>query len=246
MFHIEEVESDKYIEVRLTGKLTKEAYDEFVPLAEEQIKERGKVRMLVVMHDFHGWDMAAVWEDTKFGFRHFRDIERLAIVGESQWEKWMTLVCRPFTMAKIKYFDASEVDAARAWMEQDHIPLSHQWIESKRILVLQPSDPLTSSDFEQVAQEVDPIIESGGPLGGLMVEAKSFPGWANLSSMFSHFRFIKNHHHDIKRVALVTDDSVLSHLPSLADHFVAAELKHFDHADKATAMDWLAEAEQAT
>jgi hypothetical protein len=27
-------------------------------------------------------------------------------------------VCKPFTMAKIKYFDAAEVDAAKAWLAE--------------------------------------------------------------------------------------------------------------------------------
>jgi ATP-binding cassette subfamily B protein len=44
--------------------------------------------------------------------------ERIALVGEKAWEKWMAKVCKPFTMAKIKYFDASEIDAANAWLAE--------------------------------------------------------------------------------------------------------------------------------
>lgn len=107
------------IEVALTGKLTKEAYDEFVPLTEQRIKQYGKIRMLVILHDFHGWDAGALWEDIKFDVKHFNDIERLAIVGETKWEKGMAVFCRPFTTAKIKYFDHSEIDAARQWAQSN-------------------------------------------------------------------------------------------------------------------------------
>jgi len=29
---------------------------------------------------------------------------------------WMANVCKPFTMAKIRYFDIAEAEAARAWV----------------------------------------------------------------------------------------------------------------------------------
>jgi hypothetical protein len=31
----------------------------------------------------------------------------------------MAKVCKPFTMAKVKYFDASQMDDARAWLQQE-------------------------------------------------------------------------------------------------------------------------------
>jgi hypothetical protein len=30
----------------------------------------------------------------------------------------MATVCKPFTMAKIKYFDVAELDAAKKWIEE--------------------------------------------------------------------------------------------------------------------------------
>lgn len=105
------------LEVQLTGKLTKEFYGQFVPLVEKQIKEHGKLRILLEMHDFHGWTAGALWEDIKFDIHHWRDIERLAIVGESKWEQGMAAFCKPFTTAKIKYFDRSLLDQAREWIK---------------------------------------------------------------------------------------------------------------------------------
>ncbi|TWT85543.1 hypothetical protein Pla123a_03500 [Posidoniimonas polymericola] len=104
------------VEIEVTGKLNKEAYEIFVPEIEQRISEHGKIRVLVVMHDFHGWEAGALWEDLKFDVKHFNHIERLALVGESKWEKGMSVFCRPFTTAKIKYFDHTEVDSAREWV----------------------------------------------------------------------------------------------------------------------------------
>ena len=71
------------------------------------------------MMDFHGWSASAAWEDTKFGVKHFNDIERLAIVGENQWEKGMAFITKPFTMAKVHYFDITEREAAERWLKEE-------------------------------------------------------------------------------------------------------------------------------
>jgi hypothetical protein len=83
------------------------------------IAKDGKVRLLAQFHDFHGWDLHALWDDIKFSTTHCTKIERIALVGEKTWEKWMAAVCKPFTMAKIRYFDVSEIDAAKAWLAAD-------------------------------------------------------------------------------------------------------------------------------
>jgi hypothetical protein len=107
------------MEVCATGKFEKRDYEMFVPAAEKLIKEHGKIRVLFVMQDFHGWTAGAVWEDIKFDLRHFNDIERLAIVGESKWEQGMAVFCRPFTTASMKYFDISKLEEARQWIAEE-------------------------------------------------------------------------------------------------------------------------------
>lgn len=105
------------LEVNVTGKLTKDFYEEFIPAVERQIAEHGKLRILFTMHDFHGWTAGALWEDIKFDVKHWRHIERLAMVGEKRWQKGMATFCKPFTTAKIKYFDHSQADEAKTWLE---------------------------------------------------------------------------------------------------------------------------------
>ena len=109
---------DKTLGFKMSGKLHDEDYKTFVPLVDEAIAKQGKVRMLAQFHDFHGWDMHALWDDTKFATTHCLKIERIALVGEKTWEKWMAVVCKPFSMAKIRYFDVAQFDAAKAWLAE--------------------------------------------------------------------------------------------------------------------------------
>ena len=114
---LDEKEGGRMLEVFLSGKLVKEDYEVFVPEVERLVKPHGKIRMLVVMHDFHGWTAGALWEDTKFAAHHFSDIDRLAVVGETRWQQGMATFCKPFTAATVKYFDHTALNEARAWLQ---------------------------------------------------------------------------------------------------------------------------------
>jgi hypothetical protein len=115
---IEQLPSDagKILGFKMSGKLHDADYKTFVPIVDAAVAQHGKVRLLAQFHDFHGWDLHALWDDIKFSATHCNAMERIALVGEKKWEEWMTKVCIPFTMAKIKYFDVSEIDAAWAWL----------------------------------------------------------------------------------------------------------------------------------
>jgi hypothetical protein len=117
---IEQLQSDspKVLGFKMSGKLHDEDYQHFVPLVDDAIAQSGKVRLLAQFQDFHGWDLHALWDDIKFSTTHCTKIERIALVGDKKWEKWMAQVCKPFTMAKIRYFDTAEIDAARAWVRE--------------------------------------------------------------------------------------------------------------------------------
>jgi tRNA U38,U39,U40 pseudouridine synthase TruA len=117
--------------------------------------------------------------------------------------------------------------------------LNYELNRAEGILILKPIGPLESTDFEKLAREVDPYIIERGTLNGLMIYAKSFPGWDNFAAFLSHMKFVKNHHQKIKKIAAVTGSSFLSIMPQVANHFIQAEVRHFDYDDKDKALNWL-------
>jgi hypothetical protein len=130
---VKPITNTNIVEVYLTGKLAKEDYEYFVPLVEKKIDELGKLRVLLVMRDFHGWQAGALWEDVKFDLKHFKHIERLAMVGESNWEKGMAAFCRPFTSAKIKYYDLKDEESARRWIT-DHLSGEEEELDPNEVV----------------------------------------------------------------------------------------------------------------
>lgn len=107
------------------------------------------------------------------------------------------------------------------------------------ILMVMPEGRLEADDFKELAAVADPYIEDHGKLNGLMIYTESFPGWKDFEALASHFRFVKDHHRNLAKVALVTDSKAASVAETLAKHFVSAEIKHFDYNDKDAALDWL-------
>jgi hypothetical protein len=116
---LQEIDDGSILEVRVTGKLVHEDYQGFVPEFDRLVKRHGKIRLLFEMSDFHGWELQAAWDDLKLGVKHVADIERIAMVGDKRWEKWMAAFCRPFTKAKIRYFKSDAFDQARNWLKSD-------------------------------------------------------------------------------------------------------------------------------
>lgn len=113
----------KTVAFKLSGKLHDEDYKSFVPTLETILGTEGKLRLFAQFENFHGWDMHAMWDDFKFGLKHYSDFERIAMVGDKRWEKWMSQVCKPFTKATVRYFDASEVDDAWVWLREGVEPV---------------------------------------------------------------------------------------------------------------------------
>ena len=112
-------------------------------------------------------------------------------------------------------------------------------LRDRGILIVTPQGPLEKSDFELIAREVDPFIAAKGKLSGLMIYAKSFPGWKDFEGLISHLKFVGEHQRFIGRIAAVTDSEFLTIVPSILSHFVSAEVKHFGLDDKDQALAWL-------
>lgn len=108
--------SPKVVAFKLSGKLHDEDYQLFVPAVEKALAEQGRLRLLAQFEDFRGWDGRAAWDDFKFGMKHYADFDRIAVVGDRDWEVWMARLAKPFTKAAVKYF--TDPRAAQDWLQE--------------------------------------------------------------------------------------------------------------------------------
>lgn len=119
--------SDKMVEIKENGnivymiahgKLDDKDYDRMLPLIRQKIDKHDNIRWYFEMRDFKGWTASAFWRDVKFDLKNMDHLEKVAIVGENDWQKWMTKAMKPFTDAEIKYFDEKNAGEAGAWIKQ--------------------------------------------------------------------------------------------------------------------------------
>ncbi len=116
---------------------------------------------------------------------------------------------------------------------------SYEILSEQGIVIIEPSGPLQQKDFENLTKDIDELIEKKGNLKGIIIHAKSFPGWEDFGAFIHHMRFVKDHHKKITRVAAVIDGKLTKIVPKIVNHFVSAEVKCFDYDDIEAAKNWV-------
>ena len=114
--------------------------------------------------------------------------------------------------------------------------------EDQGVLTVKPEGQLAIHDFDVLRRAIDPFIETRGSLNGLIIATKTFPGWKDFSGMIAHMKFIRHHHREIAKVALVTDSRLADVAEILGTHFIKASIKHFSFSELESAKKWISPA----
>jgi hypothetical protein len=117
--------------------------------------------------------------------------------------------------------------------------IEHDLDAKHSILYVRPKAALSADDFADLTRTVDPHIESTGGLAGLIIETPTFPGWDDLGAMVAHFRFLRDHHEQVRKVGVVTDSALGDVAERLAKHFVSAEIRRFPAGQIDAAKQWI-------
>jgi len=117
--------------------------------------------------------------------------------------------------------------------------IEFQFDKTTAILLVHPTGPLGKADFNRLAAEIDPFLEKAGELAGLILQFKRFPDWEGFGAAVQHFRFVRDHHKNIRKVAVVTDSPVGDLAEHLVAHFIAAEIRHFAENETDLAREWI-------
>ena len=100
------------------GELNDEDYNRIIPLLHERVETFGTIRWYFEMREFEGWSLSAMWRDFKFDVKNAENLERVAMIGDKNWEKQLTQLMKPFTKAKVKFFQLEEREKAKKWIKK--------------------------------------------------------------------------------------------------------------------------------
>lgn len=109
----------------------------------------------------------------------------------------------------------------------------------KGILVVKPLGPLGAEDFAAIARDADGYIKLHGELNGLVICSEKFRGWKNAQGLWSHLRFVRDHHNKIKKVAFISNSKIPELVINFAKYFVHPEAKYFKYNQENSAMSWI-------
>jgi hypothetical protein len=107
------------LQVKIHGRLTAQDYSILVSNLDNP-KEKQKIRIFVELTDFDGWTAGAMWHNTEFATKRFKNIERVAVVGDKYRAKGAFLFCKPFLGATIRYYDVDNLADSKEWIRQGY------------------------------------------------------------------------------------------------------------------------------
>ncbi len=117
MSAIIEIKDGNTWQIRVSGIITKSDLDKVQAAAREDIRNFGKIKVLLILDGMQGWEPGADWSDMSFIVTHGDDVEKIAMVGDLKWQtEALMFVGAGIRRTQVKYFPLAEMEQARAWL----------------------------------------------------------------------------------------------------------------------------------
>ncbi|MBY5957237.1 STAS/SEC14 domain-containing protein [Membranicola marinus] len=116
MVHIDTKENIIYLTVQ--QKLTNNDFDQIEQVVDSTIESFGKIRLYYEMKNYKGWTFQAFWRDLYMDLKYRNKVEKIAMIGEKIWEKWLSDAIKPFSGATVRFFAHPQKDQAKSWLER--------------------------------------------------------------------------------------------------------------------------------
>jgi hypothetical protein len=104
----------------IRAKITKPDIEWMAAEADAAFAGRGEVDMLIVMSNYEGAELGALFDGDALGVqaRAARHVRRYAVVGAPVWAEAMINLMSPLTPVEEKTFALADEAAARRWIDE--------------------------------------------------------------------------------------------------------------------------------
>lgn len=226
------------------GEVTAEDYSQrLTPAVETALEQHGRVRFLYVLGPaFEKFSAGAAWADTRLGFSHLHEFERIAIVTDHDWVERSVRAFGAFIPCPVRVFSIGQLEQARAWVSER--PADEFRIEVERAGSLARIHVVLRGALDHESEErLVRAAEEGlgdAPQVRALVEAVDFHGWRDLRSLWQHLRFLAGKRAVLERVAIVGEAKWQRRLVATAKHVLRVEARFFEPTALEEAKAWLA------
>ena len=100
--------SGNIVGYKAVGKITASDYKKLEPEVMALVEKEGNIRLMFDLTNFKMEKIETWLADLKFGHEFHNQIEKIAIVGDKIWEKWMTHLAKLFCVRDVKFFHSAD------------------------------------------------------------------------------------------------------------------------------------------
>lgn len=107
------------------------------------------------------------------------------------------------------------------------------------VVIFELDGQLSVQDFIHAAHKIDPYIDHAGGFKGGLVCVQGWPIWESLAAFNQHLAFIRNHHHHMAKVAIVSDSTSFKLFAPIYGASLQCQIKCFSLAAIESGKKWI-------
>jgi hypothetical protein len=112
-------EKDNTVLMQITGLLKKTELDAVQTSAAKKFSPDMRVKLLIIVKNFEGWERGEDWGDMSFFYEHGDKITKIAVVREQKWETGLKMFLGAgYRSAPVKFFSPNQLVEARMWLAE--------------------------------------------------------------------------------------------------------------------------------
>lgn len=110
---------DAVLYVRISGIMKLADQQSLQASGMELIAQHKKVRLLVTLENFQGWEQGVDWGDIGFLLAYGNDVAKIAFVGDERWKDLaFAFVGKGLRTTEIEFFPASSSKEVESWIHE--------------------------------------------------------------------------------------------------------------------------------
>lgn len=221
-----------------SGEITGADYDNtLVPAIERALDQHERIKALLVFgEDFRGYTLAAAWDDTSLGLRHWDGFERMAIVADVPWLRQAFRAVTLLLPYPVRLFAGEDGEQARRWLSESlgTIHVDHQG-DVVTVAMIGRLDP---DAYARIDDDLANVFAHQQPLR-LMLDLRQFDGWLGIGALCQHLGVMRDYRTVPERVAVIGAQRWQHAAQRLLARFVNARTRYFDSDHVDHAQQWL-------
>jgi hypothetical protein len=110
--------------------------------------------------------------------------------------------------------------------------------EKEDVIIATPKGVLSAGDVKSLAARINDYINSHDRVPNLVLHTVGLPHWNDFAAFREHLKLVRDHHKVIRKVAVVSDSTLIGVIRPVVDQFTGAKVRRFPERALDDAVNW--------